>query len=101
MFNILLLYVLFEHPGHTYGGFVSALSEWGMTSFLRRCSKILLPIFWWPAAIRINVVYWFGVDLLIFNVARSWASLRFDTFLYCSSLQKCWILDLLNFANCS
>jgi hypothetical protein len=21
-----------KHPGHTYGGFVSAISEWGMTS---------------------------------------------------------------------
>jgi hypothetical protein len=28
---ILLLYVWFEHPGHTYGGFVSALSEQGTT----------------------------------------------------------------------
>jgi hypothetical protein len=23
--------VCFEHPGHTYGGFVPSLSEWGMT----------------------------------------------------------------------
>jgi hypothetical protein len=29
-------------------------------SSLRRCSEILLSIFWSPAAIRINVVYWFG-----------------------------------------
>jgi hypothetical protein len=25
------MYVRFEHPGHTYGGFVFAFSEWGMT----------------------------------------------------------------------
>jgi hypothetical protein len=31
MFIILLLYVWFEHPGHTYGGFVSAFLERGMT----------------------------------------------------------------------
>jgi hypothetical protein len=29
---ILLLYVLFEHPGHTYRGFVPSFSEWGMTT---------------------------------------------------------------------
>jgi hypothetical protein len=28
---ILLLYVWFEHPGHTYGGFVPSFSERGMT----------------------------------------------------------------------
>jgi hypothetical protein len=28
---ILLLYVWFEHPGHTYGGFVPSFSEQGMT----------------------------------------------------------------------
>jgi hypothetical protein len=28
---ILLLYVWFEYPGHTYGGFVPSFSEWGMT----------------------------------------------------------------------
>jgi hypothetical protein len=31
MFIILLLYVWMKHPGHTYGGFVSTISEWGMT----------------------------------------------------------------------
>jgi hypothetical protein len=31
MFIILLLYVWMKHPGHTYGGFVSAISERGMT----------------------------------------------------------------------
>jgi hypothetical protein len=41
--------------------------------FLWKCSKILLPIFWRPAAIRINVVYWFGVASLIFVVVRSWS----------------------------
>jgi hypothetical protein len=28
---MLLLYVWFEHPGHTYGSFVPSFSEWGMT----------------------------------------------------------------------
>jgi hypothetical protein len=31
MFIILLPCVWFEHPGHTYGGFVPSLSERGMT----------------------------------------------------------------------
>jgi hypothetical protein len=31
---ILLLYVWFEHPGHTYGGFVPAILERGMTRIL-------------------------------------------------------------------
>jgi hypothetical protein len=22
-----------KHPGHTYGGFIPAISEWGMTEF--------------------------------------------------------------------
>jgi hypothetical protein len=34
MFIILLLYVGFEHPAYTYGGFVSAFSEQGMTARL-------------------------------------------------------------------
>jgi hypothetical protein len=40
-------------------------------SFLRGCSKKFLLVFWWPVAIRVNDVYWFGVALLIFIVARS------------------------------
>jgi hypothetical protein len=28
---MLLLYVWFEHPGHTYGGFIPSFSEWRMT----------------------------------------------------------------------
>jgi hypothetical protein len=31
LFIILLLYVWMKHPGHTYGGFVPAISEQGMT----------------------------------------------------------------------
>jgi hypothetical protein len=31
MFILLLLYVWFEHPGHTYGGFVPSFAEQGMT----------------------------------------------------------------------
>jgi hypothetical protein len=31
LFIILLLHVRMKHPGHTYGGFVPAISEWGMT----------------------------------------------------------------------
>jgi hypothetical protein len=42
-------------------------------SFLRRCSKIFLLIFWWPAVIRINVVYWFGVASLVVVIAGSWS----------------------------
>jgi hypothetical protein len=48
-----------------------SLVECSLISFLQRCYKIFLPICWRPAAIRINVVYWFGVASLIFIVARS------------------------------
>jgi hypothetical protein len=26
-----MYFMRFEHPGHTYGGFISDFSEWGMT----------------------------------------------------------------------
>jgi hypothetical protein len=42
-------------------------------SFLQSCSEVLLPIFWWPASVKINDVYWLGVASLIFIVARSWS----------------------------
>jgi hypothetical protein len=42
---ILLLYVWFEHPGHTYGGFVPSFSEWGMTiSNMWKASSLTLGI---------------------------------------------------------
>jgi hypothetical protein len=41
-------------------------------SFLRRCSKVL-PILWWPAAVRSDVVHWHGVASLIFIRAGSWS----------------------------
>jgi hypothetical protein len=31
LFIILLLYVWMKHPGHTYGGFVPTILEWGVT----------------------------------------------------------------------
>jgi hypothetical protein len=34
-----------------------SLLEGSLISFLLRCSKILLPIIWWPTTIRINVVH--------------------------------------------
>jgi hypothetical protein len=46
------------------------LVESALVSFLRRCSKILLPIFWWPAAIKINALCWLGVSSFIFIVVR-------------------------------
>jgi hypothetical protein len=49
MFIILLLYVWFEHPGHTYGGFVSAFLKRGMTSiFCRRADTGALGRRWLP-----------------------------------------------------
>jgi hypothetical protein len=45
---ILLLYVWFEYPGHTYGGFVPSFSERGMTEMTLLplvvvCALVLLP----------------------------------------------------------
>jgi hypothetical protein len=34
-----------------------SLVKISLMPFLQRCSKNFLPIFWWLAAIRINVVY--------------------------------------------
>jgi hypothetical protein len=50
-----------------------SLVEGSQISFLRRCSEVLLPIFWWPVAVRINAMYWFGVASLIFVVPKSWS----------------------------
>jgi hypothetical protein len=50
---ILLLYMWFEHPGHTYGGFVPSFTERGMTiltlSNLTLRSEIICQMFrsWW------------------------------------------------------
>jgi hypothetical protein len=38
--------------------------------FLWRWPKILLPILWWPAAVRIDVVYWLWIVLLVVIVVR-------------------------------
>jgi hypothetical protein len=39
-------------------------------SFLQRWPKILLPILWWPIAVRIDVVYWLLIVVLAIVVAR-------------------------------
>jgi hypothetical protein len=44
LFIILLPCVWFEHPGHTYGGFVPYFSERGMTITQPGAG----PIYWWP-----------------------------------------------------
>jgi hypothetical protein len=44
-------------------------SAW--VSFLCRWSKILLPVLWWPAIIRIDDVHMFGIATLIIIVMGS------------------------------
>jgi hypothetical protein len=46
------------------------LVESALASFLRRGSEILIPIFWWPTNIRIDVVHWLGVAALIIIITR-------------------------------
>jgi hypothetical protein len=48
-----------------------SLIKCSLISLLRRCSKIILPILWWPTSIRINIVHWLGVAALAIIVARS------------------------------
>jgi hypothetical protein len=43
LFIILLPYVWFEHPGHTYGGFVPSFSERGVTSLIKLLQNIKWP----------------------------------------------------------
>jgi hypothetical protein len=47
-----------------------SLVEGSLVSFLRGCLKVLLPIFWWPAAIRINFVHQLGVASLTIILER-------------------------------
>jgi hypothetical protein len=49
---ILLLYVWFEHPGHTYGGFVSSFSERGMTQ-----SKANNHWPYWPYMLSLSSIH--------------------------------------------
>jgi hypothetical protein len=49
-----------------------SLIEGPWVPFLWRCTKVLLPILYWPTAIRINTVHWLGVAALTVVVARSW-----------------------------
>jgi hypothetical protein len=53
----------------------SMLCTGSRVSFLQRCSEVL-SIFWWPATVKINVVYEFGVASLTFVVPRSWSFIR-------------------------
>jgi hypothetical protein len=55
---ILLLYVWFEHPGHTYGGFVPSLSERGMTVSV------------WLFFVIGECVYWCVANLSTFALGR-------------------------------
>jgi hypothetical protein len=43
---------------------IESLIEGPRVSFLRGCSKNFLPIFWQPTAVKITVVYWFGIASL-------------------------------------
>jgi hypothetical protein len=43
-----------------------------MVSFLRRWSKILFPVLWWPTTIGIDDLYRLGIIALIIIVARPW-----------------------------
>jgi hypothetical protein len=49
------------------------LIEGCMVPFLRRWSKILFPVLWWPTTIGIDVVHRLGVIVLIIFVARPWS----------------------------
>jgi hypothetical protein len=44
LFIILLLYVWMKNPGHTYGGFVPAISERGMTSIYQSYLQIIWTV---------------------------------------------------------
>jgi hypothetical protein len=52
------------------------LVESAMTSFLRRGSKILVPVLRWPTAARIDTVHLFGVaSLVVVRWAQSFVML--------------------------
>jgi hypothetical protein len=70
--------------------------------FLAEVAQIFFPIFWWPTAIEIDDMYCLGVAVLaIIVVRRLWGFIWLWGFLCCSSLQKCFTSDLLNFVKCS
>jgi hypothetical protein len=55
---------------------IESLIKGPWVSFLWGCCKKILKIFWWPAAIRINDVYWFGVASLISSIAQAYRNAR-------------------------
>jgi hypothetical protein len=56
---------------HPFGYMGGSLIEGPWVSFLRRWSKILLPVLWWPANIRIDAMHMLGVAALIIIVTGS------------------------------
>jgi hypothetical protein len=69
---MLLLYVWFEHPVHTYGGFVPSFSERGMTNILCdvEVACIFVRVFW--SSIRQDVSWpWWG-SMLWFEQGLEW-----------------------------
>jgi hypothetical protein len=76
---------------------IDSLIRGPQVSFLWRCSEILLPIFWWPVAIRINVMHWLWVPSLIVVVARSWSFIRLCHFPLLLKLVKMLDLRLAKF----
>jgi hypothetical protein len=41
---------------------------------LRKWSKIVFPILWWPTTIRINIVHFLGISLLVVIIMNwSWS----------------------------
>jgi hypothetical protein len=77
---------------HSFGCMGRSLIEGPWVSFLRRWSVILLPVPWWPATIRIDVMHRLGVDALIIIVMGSCSFIWFRNFPLLLELAK--MLDL-------
>jgi hypothetical protein len=74
-----------------------------LTPHLRRWPKILFPVFWRPATIRIDAIDMLGVIVLfpIILVCWPWSFVMLGCFFCSSSLQKWRTSDLLNLAKFS
>jgi hypothetical protein len=53
-----------KHPGHTYGGFVFAISEWGMTVHLRMIGNSLSSHYWFDEKLQFLLVRGSQLDRL-------------------------------------
>jgi hypothetical protein len=85
---ILLLYVWFEHPGHTYGGFVPSFSEWGMTPPQKlRIQKMLLTdsafcwlLIWLILAYGLVVMTFWSSALVLDTLWTDWIAFAWSGF---------------------